>query len=130
MPLDAVDLEHLESFGEKADLVGAAQSWNRGIVFLVGDLAHRVHDRRERPQNAVANHEIGREADGRGDQRDGDAGDQEIGERRLGLTIDLKRVVPARAAERAEFVGEAGDLIVQIEDRNEPGASADAQQEQ
>ena len=54
LPLHAVDLEHFQSFGEQADLVGTAQSWNRGIEFLIGDLTHGVHDRRERTQNAVA----------------------------------------------------------------------------
>ena len=55
---------------------------------------------------------------------------EEIGECRLRLLVDLHRVLARGAAERGEVRRQAGDLVVEIEHRDEAGAAADAQQEQ
>jgi hypothetical protein len=130
LPLDAVGLEHFERAGQEADLVGAAEAGNRGGVFLVGDIAHRPHHRGQRPQDAVLHGAVGGHADNGREQRDHDAGGEEVGEGRLCLLIDLHGVVAARAAQRGKLLGQAGDLVVEIEHRDEAGAAADRQQQE
>ncbi len=129
-PLQAVGLEHFQCAGEQADLVGTAEARNRRLEFLVGDLTHGVHNRRQRIEDAVAHSEPGGEADRDSDHRDHAAGDQEIGECRLRLLVDQHCMVARGAAQRGEIRRQAGDLVVEIEHRDEAGAAADAQQEQ
>ena len=129
-PLEAVGLEDLQRAGEQADLIGAAEPGNGGLEFLVGDLAHGMHDCRQGGEDAVAHSEPGDEADRGGEDRNHAAGDQEPGERGLRLLVDLHRMVARRAAQRGKLRRQAGDLVVEIEHRDEAGTTADAQQEQ
>ena len=78
LPLDAGRLEHFKRACQQADFVGAAEPRDGGFVFPVGDLPHRVHHGSQRPHDAVSNGKIGREANDRGNERNGNASHQEI----------------------------------------------------
>ena len=128
-PLDPIGLEHFQRAGEQADLVGAAEARNGRLELLVGDLAHGMHDRRERIEDTVAHGKPGGEADRDGNDCDHAASDQEPGECGLGLLVDLHCVFARRTAQRGEVGRQAGDIVVEIEHSDESRAATDPQQE-